>query len=366
MRVPPDVIPTFRTRIEKIFKNMVKPHEKKFKKTKFKFESCLLELFATLPANCRDEELEDVVYFILDLYHFHGVQISSADIDVDVVGVDLRNAMEEHHRQTRGRIVPEADAHTFLVLDKNVQSIPWESIPILRGRSVSRIPSVSFLLDRLDLAMVQRGLATTDHTEEVMDRVTVDPSNAYYVLNPAGDLTGTEGRFKDWIEKMHKVGWDGVVGRPPSEQQLLNAFSNKDLVVYFGHGGAEQYVRSHKIRHLQRCAATMLWGCSSGALRDMGDFERIGTPNNYMLAGCPTLVANLWDVTDRDIDKFALAVFDKLALQPEEVKKWKTGRKSAADCGMSIVTAVAQSRDVCKLKYLTGAAVVVYGIPFYL
>lgn len=29
----------------------------------------------------------------------------------------------------------------------------------------------------------------------------------------------------------------------------------------------------------------MLWGCSSGALRDMGDFDRVGTPFNYMLAG---------------------------------------------------------------------------------
>jgi separase len=54
---------------------------------------------------------------------------------------------------------------------------------------------------------------------------------------------------------------------------------------YFGHGGGEQYVRSHKIRTLPTCAATMLWGCSSGALRDMGDFDRTGTPYNYMLAG---------------------------------------------------------------------------------
>lgn len=29
----------------------------------------------------------------------------------------------------------------------------------------------------------------------------------------------------------------------------------------------------------------MLWGCSSGNLRDMGDFDRVGTPYNYMLAG---------------------------------------------------------------------------------
>lgn len=108
----------------------------------------------------------------------------------------------------------------------------------------------------------------------------------------------------------------------------------------------------------------MLWGCSSGALREMGDFDRIGTPNNYMLAGCPTLIANLWDVTDRDIDKFAQAVFDKMNLVPGSMNN---ERLKKSDCEeVSIVAAVAQSRDVCKLKYLTGAAVVVYGIPFYL
>jgi separase len=75
----------------------------------------------------------------------------------------------------------------------------------------------------------------------------------------------------------------------------------------------------------------------------------------------PTLVANIWDVTDRDIDKFAQSVFDKLRLN------------SAVNVAQprslvltSVVTAIAQSRDLCKLKYLTGAAPIVYGIPFYL
>ena len=124
----------------------------------------------------------------------------------------------------------------------------------------------------------------------------------------------------------------------------------------------------------------MLWGCSSGALRDMGDFDRTGTPYNYMLAGwcvyfchpyglflmmpdlhfSPTLVANLWDVTDRDIDKFSQAVFDELQLTPEAA-----AQPPRAD-PKSVVTAVAQARECCKLKYLTGAAPVVYGIPFYL
>jgi len=29
----------------------------------------------------------------------------------------------------------------------------------------------------------------------------------------------------------------------------------------------------------------MLWGCSSGVLREMGDFDRVGTANAYMLGG---------------------------------------------------------------------------------
>jgi separase len=76
----------------------------------------------------------------------------------------------------------------------------------------------------------------------------------------------------------------------------------------------------------------------------------------------PTLVANLWDVTDRDIDKFTQGVFDHLHLTPDEVRRSHKGRTVET----SVVAAVAKSRHLCKLKYLTGAAPVVYGIPFYL
>lgn len=76
----------------------------------------------------------------------------------------------------------------------------------------------------------------------------------------------------------------------------------------------------------------------------------------------PTLVANLWDVTDKDIDKFSQSVFDKLSLNGNSSMKEKRSDNNST----SIVAAVAQSRDSCKLKYLTGAAPVVYGIPFYL
>lgn len=78
----------------------------------------------------------------------------------------------------------------------------------------------------------------------------------------------------------------------------------------------------------------------------------------------PTLVANLWDVTDRDIDKFSQSVFDQLRLTPARVQDWRHAVDTKSRC--SVVTAVSRAREVCKLKYLTGAAPVVYGIPFYL
>ena len=75
------------------------------------------------------------------------------------------------------------------------------------------------------------------------------------------------------------------------------------------------------------------------------------------------MIANLWDVTDRDIDKLTQAVFDKMRLTPESHREKPSG--SDAD-GASVIKALAEAREVCKLKYITGAAPVVYGIPFYL
>ena len=146
----------------------------------------------------------------------------------------MRRTYSENRYGTRKQLIAAATSsihdHLFLVLDKNVQGIPWESIPILRGRSVSRIPSLDFLIDRVEMAKLRRG-----GEGEVVDRAVVDPRDGYYVLNPSGDLVGTEGRFRDWAQQMKGVGWDGVIGQAPSEQQLLNALRQRDLVVYVRH-----------------------------------------------------------------------------------------------------------------------------------
>jgi separase len=54
---------------------------------------------------------------------------------------------------------------------------------------------------------------------------------------------------------------------------------------YFGHGGAEQYIRSKTVRNLDQCATVLLMGCSSGRLTSKGEFEPNGTPLHYLIGG---------------------------------------------------------------------------------
>lgn len=159
---------------------------------------------------------------------------------------------------------------------------------------------------------------------------------------------------------------------------------------YFGHSGGEQYIKTSQIRQLGHCAVSLLLGCSSGSLKGCGEFDPTGNAMNYLLAGCPTLVANLWDVTDRDLDRFSKAVFSlwgldencrgrtpsKGSLQEQEDEESMEGveegdfeegaMQSSPGARLSIVEAVKEAREECRLKYLVGAASVVYGIPCFL
>jgi len=191
-------------------------------------DDSLLECFISLSPKCRSEELEDLIYFVLDLYQFNGVAIAIAEVDVDQVAVDLRTALEELATSSQGSIKPIPDNHLFLILDKNIQGLPWESMPVLRGESVSRVPDMRFLLDRLSLADYRRG---DKHQGPGVNRARVDPRKTFFVLNPGGDLTGTEGRFNSWLKEMKGVGWKGLTSQAPSEQQFLNALQTQDLVL---------------------------------------------------------------------------------------------------------------------------------------
>lgn len=138
--------------------------------------------------------------------------------------VDVKQALHEIDLSLHDTPPPSTVEHLFLALDKNVQGIPWESIPVLRGQPVSRIPSLPFLLDHLELARFS--------SPEKAGLLSVNARKVFYVLNPSGDLSRTQTHFEPWLDQMkERAGWKGIVGRPPTDMELGNALRDHDLVL---------------------------------------------------------------------------------------------------------------------------------------
>jgi hypothetical protein len=234
------------------------------------------------------------------------------------------------------------DGALILVLDSRVQALPWESMPLLRGHAVYRLPSVAFVEQRARRLLDDASAAAT---------ATVDVRKAQFVLNPSNDLNATQqryetsGRFQAWARKL---AWSGASGRQPVVEEYRGMLENSGLFLYVGHSSGEQYFRVSQMDLLKKCATVMLMGCGSGSLKISGEYDAHGVVLHYLFAGAPAAVANLWSVTDGDIDLLSLDLLERFvdgATRP------------------SLARAVAAARERCKLRYLNGSATVVYGTP---
>ncbi|XP_027157654.1 separase [Coffea eugenioides] len=277
-----------------------------------------------------------------------------------------------------------------LVLDSAVQMLPWESLPILRNEEVYRMPSVGSICTTL-----ARCHQYQDQLPEQGEAFPViDPLDSFYVLNPSGDLSRTQVEFENWFRDQK---FEGKTGTVPKSEELVGALKIYDLFIYIGHGSGSQYVNEHEIKKLNRCAATLLMGCCSGSLSMSGCYAPHGTPLCYLLAGSPVTVANLWEVTDKDIDRFGKAMLDAWLRERSVVSerctrcdmlldkfksinigetrgngKERTRNKSPDSCVSVCSTCnrrpkigsfMGQARKACNLPFLIGASPVCYGVP---
>eukprot|EP00887_Chlorella_sp_A99_P003555 scaffold7.g3555.t1 len=254
-----------------------------------------------------------------------------------------------------------AGGPVLLMLDGVLQALPWESCPGLRAGRLYRCPSLPCAAASARRCAGQAAAVA-------------DLRSTYYALNPSGDLAATQSAFQDWFARLR--GWEGTAGQAPSAAELASALSSRSCFVYLGHGSGDQYIPPSRLRALDRCAAALLMGCSSGRLHGAGGgtagaaaprlhYDPAGPVLAYLLAGCPAAVANLWDVTDKDIDRFSQALLTRwLSSGGSEQRQEGTddvsggGQKPQDACA-----AVAEARGVCKLPHLIGAAPVCYGIP---
>ena len=226
----------------------------------------------------------------------------------------------------------------ILSLGDALTHIPWESVPVLLSLScapsVCRIPCLEFAALRVF------ELGSKANSKEC--------PRQHFILNPKGDLVKTEQRFTRLLNDE----WTGIKGVIPTAAQFRDGVENNDVFLYVGHNGGEEFVSCSVLATLSVRAITFLMGCSSGLLRKKGHFVAKGIANYYLVASCPIIVANLWDVTDKDIDQFSCQMLRKSVLKRGEL--------------VDVAKAVSESRAVCKLKYLNGAAPICYGIPYHL
>ena len=168
---------------------------------------------------------------------------------------------------------------------------------------------------------------------------------------------------------------------------------------YLCGGSGAQYIPRHEIQKLENCAATLLMGCSSGSLSLNGQYTPQGTHLSYLSAGSPVIVANLWEVTDKDIDRFGKAMLDawlrersspsvacaqcRLVAELKSMSitggkgdaKKKIPRKKLSKACSSVLcedycnhrpkigSFMSQAREACTLPFLIGASPVCYGVP---
>jgi separase len=371
----PDIL----ARFQKSFQNILDKHLPSRQKAKrnissrITLDSRILDLFIGLgdasDENCDfSEPLTDLLYFVVDVLQFHGELNAYAEIDFDSIVVETHDALRGYHTAARASSHGEEGRHTILILDKALHAFPWESLRCMDGLAVSRLPSLGCLRDRI---LEQQ----KDMPEDSPQGRYVNRDNGSYILNPEGDLKNTQVTFEKPLESLKD--WNKIVGREPTEAEIKANLESKDIMLYFGHGSGAQFIRAREIRKLEKCAVTLLMGCSSGALTETGEFEPYGPPINYMHAGAPALVATLWDVTDKDIDRFFQSTFEHWGLlEKHEEQTSRKGRgkgKERRKFGVieeekrtSLVEAVAMSREACILPFLNAAAVVVYGVPVYI
>lgn len=228
----------------------------------------------------------------------------------------------------------EAADSNALLIDVPLLNFPFEVCAVFANRRVFRIPSLSFLRRRVCGAVTdivkrpQRRMALKAHAK----RACVQPETAieaqrllrsvdvFYLLDPMNNLQKSQSRLKPLLSR-----FPGVAGRLCSKEELDRAMETHTLL-YFGHGNGYKYLKGCKNKHVG------LFGCSSAKTLCYPNFRKQGAIYSYL--SISTLVLGcLWDVSDRDLDEMSRVVLEKGRIE----------------------------RSVCRLRYLNGAAMVVYG-----
>lgn len=344
------------------------------KRSQVQVHSHVLELFLSLghpDASDLDDCITDLLYFVVDILQLSGEHNAYDEIDFDMLLMEVSDALRAYHNgYAKNKALNKK--HTILILDKELHCFPWESLPCMSGQSISRMPC----LDEVDSRLTSIG-----NQNEGAHFYSISRNLGAYVLNPSGDLKSTQDTFRECLTSGLPE-FTSIINRTPSEDEFRFCLQDHDLFLYFGHGSGAQYIRGRTIKKLERCAVTFLMGCSSAKMTECGVYEPYGVPWNYMSAGSPAVIGTLWDVTDKDIDRFAMRSLvnwglldqkyetelmvsskSKDKIRARNFKVVGDNQRCETSGKVTLDEAVVKARDACVLRFLNGAAPVIYGVP---
>ena len=264
-----------------------------------------------------------------------------------------------------------------LLLDAALQRMPWESMPCLRAHRVSRMPSLASVVRAYeDRHRCRQEQHLREERRQAVQHVrrSVGDGQTKFIINPGGDLKRTEKKFRDTFERFsleRGVTWSGTFGSSPTADAYYNDILPEcEMIVYCGHGSSEAFFKRKHVAESRVQGAVVLMGCSSGKLRQEGRFDPHGMVHAYLTGGSPLVVSNLWDVTDKDIDRFCIDLLERMLSGdeygeegPEEGEEKSAAAAAAGKNTVDVLRAVSFARDVCEMKWMIGAAPVCYGVP---
>eukprot|EP00759_Apiculatamorpha_spiralis_P052237 PhF_6_TR563/c0_g1_i1/m.548/K02365/ESP1; separase len=273
---------------------------------------------------------------------FHGRNKTDVDMTSlnEVVRLMRREALAAHETALASENADDVtDLHktvchvsrqrVWLLLDSELQQLPWECLSILKSSHAVRIPSLRY---------------ATEKCRRVTPCSFGKSSSVFYSLNPTGDIDRTQ---KGFSHEFRTRGWKGVEGRIDVEASV-RGYQTSDVYMYLGHGCGDRCTprrcllegRQNVLKQKSAAALALMMGCSSGRVADGPS----ALPLALLSCGTDAVVCTLWDVTDGEIDRCTRKLIE-----------------SIFDKGLTPGEALANARDACKLQVLTGYSLIMYG-----
>ncbi|XP_075984062.1 extra spindle pole bodies like 1, separase [Anticarsia gemmatalis] len=256
----------------------------------------------------------------------------------------------------------------ILIVDDMLDTFPWETLPVLNHHPVSRLENIHFLYYLYKI-----------HEKDIKDGYfTTKCEVGRYVINPEKNLERMEARMTSFV-KYWCGAWRGSVGEPPAPNDFVQYISDANVFLYCGHGDGCQLAAGGGagVEAAGGRAVVLLAGC--GSVRRNSAAPRsppMAAHLHLHVAGCPTVVGMLWEVTDLEVDK-VVSTLMSLCVPSDAPVPWTSVGKTKWSQGI-LDTSVEQKtpfvperdvlRAICRARGSTNyimiaSSVVARGLP---